>query len=329
MQKLLLIDGNAIVHRAFHAYPPFTDKDGNIINAIYGFYAILIKLFEEVKPDYVTICFDRGAPTFRMSMYTGYHANRPKMSDDLAPQVPRLHASLDVLGVPHYGVEGYEADDLIGTLAKQAVEGYESGVMSNEKKTTHNSSPITHNLDVIIVTGDRDLLQLINPHVKVLMPITGITKSIVMDEKAVEEKYGVKPSQFIDYKALVGDQSDGYPGVTGIGPKTAAGLLQKYETLESLYTHLSDLKPEVAQKLATDAEQCALAKKLATIQVDAPVHLELDKAAVDHFTKEKFLQAFEPFGFASLKKRLGFAKDEEKPLVKQESKKNDNQLELL
>src|SRR6185312_6961102 len=160
-------DGNAILHRAFHAYPGFTDKEGNIVNAVYGFYAMMLKLFEEVQPDYLTICFDRGEPTFRMNMYAGYHANRPKMSDDLSPQVPRLHDSLDQLKVPHYGVDGYEADDLLGTLSLQAKE---------------------KGLDTIIVTGDRDLLQLVNGVVKVLMPIIGITKTLLMDEQAVEEK---------------------------------------------------------------------------------------------------------------------------------------------
>ncbi|HEX7042551.1 MAG TPA: 5'-3' exonuclease H3TH domain-containing protein [Patescibacteria group bacterium] len=308
MKKLLLIDGNAILHRAFHAYPAFTDKEGKIINAIYGFYAMMIKLFEEIKPDYLTICFDRGEPTFRMNMYTGYHANRPKMSDDLAPQVPRLHESLDVLGIPHYGVDGYEADDLIGTLSFEAKE---------------------KGLETIIVTGDRDLLQLVNSHVKVLMPITGITKSIIMDERAIEEKYGVKASQFIDYKALVGDQSDGYPGVSGIGPKTASGLLQKFGTLEHLYAHLGEVKEEIAQKLARDAEQCALAKKLATIQLDAPVHLEIDKADIENFTKEKFFKAFIPFGFNSLKKRLEKMDIKEGNINGEVNTTNKNQLELL
>lgn len=311
MSTLLLIDGNAIIHRAFHAYPPFTDTEGKIVNAIYGFYAMMLKLFEEVHPDYLTICFDRGEPTFRMNMYVGYHANRPKMSDDLAPQVPRLHESLDILGVPHYGVDGYEADDLVGTLSKEAKE---------------------KGLETIIVTGDRDLLQLVNGHVKVLMPITGITKSVMMDEQAIEEKYGVKASQFIDYKALVGDQSDGYPGVTGIGPKTAASLLQQYDSFENLYKHLGDLKPELAQKFATDAEQASLAKTLATIHVDAPVHLELEKADVKNFTKERFAEVFDIFGFNSLKKRIGFAPEEPKQqetTAKKQTKKSENQLELL
>jgi DNA polymerase-1 len=173
------------------------------------------------------------------------------------------------------------------------------------------------------------------------MPITGITKSVVMDGPAVEEKYGVKPSQFIDYKALVGDQSDGYPGVAGIGPKTAAGLLQQFGSLENLYTHLGDLKPEIAQKLATDAEQCALAKQLATIHTDAPVHLELEKAEVSHFTKEKFLGIFDNFGFNSLKKRLLKEESNEthepkepkgSPQKNSNTKKeikNEDQLELL
>lgn len=338
MPKLLLIDGNAILHRAYHAYPPtFSDKDGNPTNAIYGFYAMLLKVLEEQKPDYLTICFDRGEPTFRMNMYAGYHANRPKMSDDLSPQVPRLHSSLDVIGIPHFGIEGYEADDLIGTLAKQATE-----INTNIQYPISNKP---EKLETVILTGDRDLLQLINPYVTILMPITGITKSVVMDEKSVEEKYGVKPSQFIDYKALVGDQSDGYPGVSGIGPKTAAGLLQQFGSLENLYAHLADIKPEVAQKLATDAEQCGLAKQLATIHTDAPVHLDLEKAKMENFEPEKFMEVFEEFNIHSLVKRLVGAfetketkgtneteetkeEKENSSLVRSNDKKSD-QLELL
>src|SRR5579872_4532375 len=151
MQKLLLIDGNAILHRAFHAYPPvFSDKKGNPTNAIYGFYAMLLKVLEEVKPDYLTICFDQGAPTFRMNMYAGYHANRPKMQDTLGAQVQPLRDSLAKIGIPVDAVDGYEADDLIGTLAAQAVGSYEKGVMS-KKKSTYNPSPMSHNLDVIIL----------------------------------------------------------------------------------------------------------------------------------------------------------------------------------
>src|SRR5258706_13442190 len=150
MSKLLLIDGNAILHRAFHAYPPvFSDKDGNPTNAIYGFYAMLLKVIEDVRPDLLTICFDQGAPTFRMNLYAGYHANRPKMQDNLGAQVEPLRDSLKKIGIPVDAVDGYEADDLIGTLSYQAKE---------------------KGLDTIILTGDRDLLQLVNDHTKILMP---------------------------------------------------------------------------------------------------------------------------------------------------------------
>lgn len=312
MPTFLLIDGNAILHRAFHAYPGFTDKEGNMVNAVYGFYAMTLKLLEEVQPAYLCVCWDKGAPTFRMNMYAGYHANRPKMQDDLALQVPRLQESLEKLGIPQYGVEGYEADDLLGTLS----------VLARSKDLKEK------NLDVVIVTGDRDLLQLVNGRVKLLMPITGITKSVVMGEKEVEEKYGVTPSQFIDYKALVGDQSDNYPGVSGIGPKTAAGLLQKHKTLENLYKHMGDIKPELAEKLAKDAEQCALAKLLATIHTDAPIHLDLEKADIHNFPKEKFIHIFEDFGFNSLIKRLGGPKVHQ-PLAEKEKKTQNPQMELL
>lgn len=289
MKKLLLIDGNAILHRAYHAYPPnFTDKEGNPTNAIYGFYAMLIKLLQDVKPEYLAIAFDRGAPTFRMSMYAGYHANRPKMSDDLHPQVPRLQASLEEIGIPLYGIEGYEADDLLGSLSVLA------------KK---------QDVETIIVTGDRDLLQLVNEQVKIMMPLVGITKTALFDERRVEEKYGIKPSQIIDYKALVGDASDNYPGVTGIGPKGAAALLQKYGTFENIYTHVNELPEGLGQKLAVDAEQAALAKKLATIQCDAPVHLKLKDCEVKKFSNDKFAKVFDELGFESLKKRMVVEED--------------------
>lgn len=319
MQKLLLIDGNAILHRAFHAYPPtFSDKEGNPTNAIYGFYAMLLKVMEEVKPDLLTICFDQGAPTFRMNLYAGYHANRPKMADTLSPQVEPLRASLKQIGIPINAIDGYEADDLIGTLSGQAK---------------------AKGLDTVILTGDRDLLQLVNGSVKLLMPVTGITKSVLMGAKEVEEKYGIRPDQVIDYKSLVGDPSDNYPGVGGIGPKTAAHLLQKFDSLENLYIHLGDVKPEIAQKLANDAEQAMLCKKLATIHMDVPVHLDTKAADVSNFTLEKFLAVFDAFNIHSLVKRLGTVLGEEALNIKEKKEvatkdkkkeqKSDNQLELL
>ncbi|HET9946971.1 MAG TPA: 5'-3' exonuclease H3TH domain-containing protein [Patescibacteria group bacterium] len=308
MKQLLLIDGNAILHRAYHAYPPnFTDKEGNPTNAIYGFFAMLLKVLEEVKPDYLAICFDRGAPTFRMNMYAGYHANRPKMSDDLSPQVPRLQAALEAVGIPLFAIDGYEADDLLGTLS----------VLASKE-----------DIETMILTGDRDLLQLVNKKVRILMPLVGITKTALFDEDKVEEKYGVTPSQIIDYKALVGDASDNYPGVSGIGPKTASQLLQKYESFENLYKKIGELPPQIGEKLATDAEQASLARQLATIHTSAPVHLQLKE--VNDLPREKFEEVFESFGFDSLKKRLmGISVIHSEQQEKESSQATSLQLDLL
>jgi DNA polymerase-1 len=218
---------------------------------------------------------------------------------------------LETLRVPIFAITGYEGDDLVGTIAHKAV-------------TDHSVE------DVIIVTGDRDLLQLVNPHVKVLMPITGITKTVIFNEAAVEEKYGVRPDQFIDYKALIGDQSDGYPGVTGIGPKTAANLLKEYGTFENLYMHVGELPEKTGLKLATDAEQAALAKKLATILLDAPLQFDLDACQLDKLDFMRLREVFAAHSFTSLIAKLDTRYPERvKQKMKEQKKKNENQLELL
>lgn len=314
MKKLVLIDGNAILHRAFHAYPGFTDKNGELVNAVYGFCAMFLKILQDQNPNYIVVCFDRPKPTFRKQLYVGYQAKRPKMDDTLVPQIVRIHEVLEKMRVAIFEVDGYEADDLIGTIARQAKEGKLDG-----------------GLETIIVSGDRDMMQLVNSHVKVLMPLVGMTTTTLYDSKKVEEKFGLKPSQFVDYKALVGDASDNYPGVSGIGPKTASNLLKEYETFENLYQHISELPDKIATKLANDAEQAALAKKLATIDTNAPITLDLEKCDCLQFDKKATLQAFEEFGFKSLIKRL---MGEEVPLKvqkkKEEKKKvEDQQLGLL
>lgn len=308
MKKLLIIDGNAMVHRAYHALPPLTDKQGQVVNAVYGFFSMLIKVLDEVKPEYLIVCFDRPKPTFRKALYSGYQANRPKMADDLSGQITILHEALEKNNITIFELDGYEADDLIGTLAHQAV------------KTEH--------LEVKIVTGDRDLLQLVNPHVHILFPILGITKMTEYDEKAVEEKFGVTPKQFVDYKALIGDASDGYPGVTGIGPKTAVNLIKKFDTFENIYLKIGDVQPKIAEKLAKDAEQAALAKQLAQILTDVPITLHIKKCDVDHLEKETMARVFEDLSFESLKKRLDAIKII-KSKKEKEKEKMGSQMSLL
>ena len=306
MKKLVLIDGNAILHRAFHALPPLNNKEGQPTNAVYGFFSMLFKIIDDLKPEYLIVCFDRKKPTFRKQMYVGYQAKRPKMSDDLIPQVDIVYKALDKAKINHLGIDGYEADDLIGTLSKEGAE---------------------KNFQVIIVSGDRDLLQLVNSHVLMLAPVVGISKMTLFDEAKVREKYGLNPPQIVDYKALVGDSSDNYPGVLGIGPKTASGLLKKYESLENLYKHISELPMPLQEKLAQDAEQAALAKLLATIVKDAPVKIEEDKASVINMDKEGLKKVFDRLGFKSLLDRFPKAPEVKNEEIKKE--KESDQLGLL
>lgn len=321
MKKLILIDGNAMLHRAYHALPPLTDKEGEPVQAVYGFFSILLGLIADQNPEYLIVCFDRPKPTFRQQLYAGYHEHRPALAEDFVPQIVKVHEIVEQMKIPIFEMDGYEADDLIGTIASQSVKRKEK----SEKDE----------IEVNIVSGDRDLLQLVNSHVKMLAPITGIKNLFVYDERAVEEKFGVKPSQFVDYKALIGDQSDGYPGVTGIGPKTAANLIKEFGTFENLYQHLGDVSPKTAEKLAKDAEQAALAKKLATIITDAPIQFDVKKCAVSDFDKTAAQQAFEKLGFKSLITRLsnGSAEvpkvSEVSKVSKGEKEKKNEQLGLL
>lgn len=312
MKKLILIDGNALLHRAYHAMPGLTNSHGEAVGAVYGFFAMFLNLLNDHQPSHIVVAFDRSKPTVRQSMFAGYHENRPPMDGDLSSQVAIIDDLLEKAHVMIASAEGYEGDDVIGTFARQAVE----------------TDPET---EVMVVTGDRDLLQLVTSRVKVLMTITGITKTALFDEEAVEEKYGVTPSQFIDYKALIGDPSDGYPGITGIGPKTAASLLKEYGTFESLYQRIGELPEKTALKLATDAEQGALAKQLATIITDAPVHLRFEDCQVEEIDFTTLREEFEKHNFNSLLKRLDARYPEElkKPKKKKKTPEDDGQLGLL
>ncbi|MEK7450845.1 MAG: 5'-3' exonuclease H3TH domain-containing protein, partial [Patescibacteria group bacterium] len=296
MDKLILIDGNAILHRGFHAMPPFTSPDGRLVNAVYGFFSMFLKIIQDFKPSYIVVCFDRPKPTFRKLLYVGYQAKRPKMSDDLVPQIAIVHEILKKAKIEIFEVDGYEADDLIGTLATKAVSGKLDG-----------------KLEVVIVSGDRDMLQLINSQVTAAMPITGITNMTVFDERKTEEKYQVKPAQIIDYKSLVGDPSDNYSGVSGIGPKTAVNLLKEFDTLENIYKNLDNIQkknPNLALKLAEGGESAGLAKKLATIVTDAPITLDIEKCSMFHFDMAGIKEEFEKLSFKSLLKRLEVKKSD-------------------
>ena len=252
--KLLVLDGNSIANRAFYGIKLLTTKDGRYTNAIYGFMNILLNLLREHDPDEVAVAFDLKAPTFRHKMFSGYKATRHGMPQELADQMPVLKELLSDLGFAMVSLEGYEADDLLGTLSAAAAARGD---------------------DCLIATGDRDSLQLVNDHVTVLLAATrmGHSETVVMDEAAVKEKYGVSPKQLIDVKSLMGDASDNIPGVPGVGEKTALDLIQRFDSLDGVYRHLEDkaVKPGVRAKLAAGEASARMSRELAEICCAAPI----------------------------------------------------------
>lgn len=311
MKRLVLIDGNAILHRAFHALPPLTTSNGELVNAVFGFTSMLLRVFEELRPEYVAVCFDRPAPTFRKKKFDNYQAQRPEMSQDLFGQIERVKQVVVTMNIPIYEMDGFEADDVIGTISKQA--GKEG-------------------LETVIVTGDRDIMQLVDENTKVFAPIKGLSDAKMFDEKGVFERMGVMPIQIPDYKGLVGDSSDNYPGVSGIGPKTATDLLLKYKTLKNIYDNLDKIPGKTGEKLKNDKENADLSFYLATIVRDAPVKLELSKCKLTDYDWEKVAELFDELEFRSLIPRLpkdvhDFAKG--KAEEKKEDIKDDRQMSLL
>lgn len=272
--RLVLIDGNAILHRAYHALPPLTAPDGSVVNAVYGFVSILIKIFNDLRPAYMAVAFDRPEPTFRKTLYKEYQATRPKMEDNLSSQVALVHDVVAAFGIPIYEAAGYEADDVIGTLCRKTKD------------------------DVVIVTGDRDILQLVDGRVRVFMPTKGLSEGKLFGEAEVIEKMGVAPKQIPDLKALMGDTSDNYPGVPGIGPKTAVKLLAEYGSVEKL----------LEAKKINEAEAARLGLNLATIRTDAPVVIG-ELAPITTLDTPEARAKLEALHFPSLIKRLTGGKE--------------------
>ncbi len=282
-KTLVLLDGNALIHRAYHALPPLTAKNGEVVHAVYGFTMTLLSVLEKFKPDYIAASFDLAGPTFRDEMYEDYKATRVAAPDDLYAQIPLVKKVVEAFNIPIYELAGYEADDCVGAIAKQA--GKEG-------------------VDVIIVTGDNDALQLVDSYIKVFSIRKGLKDLVLYDEAAVQAKYGFGPSQIPDYKGIAGDQSDNIPGVAGIGEKGATGLLQEFGTLENIYAHLGEVKESLRKKLEVGKEKAFLSKKLGTIDIAAPVKLDLAACLTHDFDREKVVEMFSQFEFFSLIKRI-------------------------
>ncbi|MBI4285747.1 MAG: DNA polymerase I [Chloroflexi bacterium] len=290
--RILLFDANALIHRAFHAIPnPFTvSKTGEIVTAVYGFTQMLIKALADLKPQYAACAFDARAKTFRHEQFEAYKQNRPKMADELAAQFPRVRQIVEAFNMPIFVLDGYEADDILGSLARQAAA---SGV------------------ETVIVTGDADAMQLVTPDVKVFTPGKTFSEVKLYDEEAVLLKYGVRPVQIPDFKGLVGDPSDNIPGVRGIGEKTAVRLLTEFGSIDEVYHHLDRVAPPKTQELLGQQKEIALqSKQLATIDTSAPVTLDLEACRLSAYDRNRVVALFRELEFTSLLKRLPSIEEE-------------------
>lgn len=287
-QRLLIIDGNALIHRSFHALPPLNNLKGEPVNAVYGFATTLLKAWKELKPTHIVATFDLKGPTFRKEMFDGYKATRVKAPDELYDQIPRVKEMVEAFDIPMYAMQGFEADDMIGTITKHLPK-----------------------VEKIILTGDMDTTQLVDAKTKIYTLRKGVTDTILLDADGVKEKFGVKPDQMIDYKALRGDPSDNIPGVKGVGEKTAADLIQKFGTIEKLYTALADntkaareLKDSLKEKLLTHKTDAFMSKELATIKRDVPFEFDFDRTAVHTYDRNRVVDIFHELNFKSLLNKL-------------------------
>ncbi|GAC1621241.1 MAG: hypothetical protein NVS4B11_14100 [Ktedonobacteraceae bacterium] len=283
-KKLVLFDGHAMVHRAFHAVPEdLSTSAGEPVNATFGFTSMLMKALSEERPDYIAMTFDRPTPTFRHIQFTPYKAHRPTMPDNMRPQFGRIREVVQAFGIPIYEKDGFEADDVLGTLSVQAK---------------------TLGVDTIIYTGDMDTLQLVNEHVMVKVAKRGISEVTEYNVPEVEARYGFMPQKLPDFKGLVGDKSDNIPGVPGIGEKTASRLIAEYGDLEGILAHTDALKPKEQKLLREWAEQARQSKYLATIVLDVPVQLDLEACRPDKINSEHALAIFRELGFRSLVEKV-------------------------
>jgi DNA polymerase-1 len=283
-KKLVLIDGHALAYRAYHALPDeLKTSRGELTNAIYGFTSMLLNVLRDEEPTHIAVAFDKG-PTFRHEIFDEYKAHRAKMPDEMRTQMDRVREVVRVLDIPIYEEEGYEADDLLGTLARQAEE---------------------QGADTLIVTGDMDLLQLVDEHTRVLTSRWRFSDTVIYDVERVKERYdGLDPGQLVDYRGLMGDKSDNIPGVYGVGEKTATKLLKRYRSLDEIYRHLDEVSARFRNRLEEGREQAFLSRRLAQIVRDAPVQLDLEACRVRTFDYDEVLDLFHELEFTSLIDRL-------------------------
>lgn len=284
-EKFVMIDGNSIANRAFYALPLLSNASGTYTNAVYGFTNMLMKILEDEKPTHILVAFDAGKIVFRHQDFKEYKGTRQKTPSELSEQFPLIKEVLDALSIQRFELEGYEADDIIGTLSKEAEK---SGIPT------------------LIVTGDKDMLQLVSDHVRVALTRKGISETEVYDIKAVDEKYGLTPAQIIDLKGLMGDSSDNIPGIPGVGEKTALKLLHQFGSVEKVLENTDQISGQkLKEKVEQHKEQALLSKQLATIFRDTPVNIQLEELQYHGYDPEKVAPVFKQLEFHSLLERIG------------------------
>jgi len=293
-KRLIIIDGNSVIHRAYHALPRLSTKDGVLVNAVYGFLLVFLKAVKEFNPDCIVAVFDFPAPTFRHKKFEQYKAKRPPAPKELYEQIPMVKRFLDVFNVAFYEKEGFEADDLLGTVSLQFV-----------RKQAFPPA------EVIIISGDNDVLQLVDKSTKAYILSKGIKDTVLYDEALVKEKYeGLEPFQLDDYKGLRGDPSDNIPGVRGVGEKTAIDLMKKFGSLDNIYSAISQGNwkgkiPEGTKKILEEhKEEAFFSKALAGISRDVPIDFNLKDCQWKEYNKEKVVNMLNEYEFFSLISRL-------------------------
>ncbi len=290
-ERYMLIDGNAFIHRGYHAVPFLTTKTGEQTNAVFGFTTIVLKAIKELKPTHIACTFDLAGPTFRHKQYEGYKATRVKADQALYDQIPRVKEVVRALNIPIFEQEGYEADDCLGTLARVLHTAYPSA-------------------EIIIATGDLDTLQLVNHVIKVYTLRKGIADTTIYDAKAVRERYGLNPEQLIDYRGLIGDASDNIPGVKGIGEKGASELIKDFGSIKNLYTEIREkrienrIKPRILQLLIDQEEQARMSYELSVIDKNVPIEIKVPQYEFTEKHKQEIFKLFQALEFRSLLSKL-------------------------
>src|SRR6476659_5295170 len=280
----MLLDGYGLVYRGYFALPPLTTSRGDLVNGAFGFASIVLRGLQDLQPDYLAVSFDLPGPTFRHEQYAEYKATRVRMPDDLRDQFPMVREVVKALRIPVYEMQGYEADDVIGTITRQMD---------------------ALDIETTIVTVDLDMLQLVTPKTRLMTTRSGVENTVIYDVAKIDERFGLRPDQMIDYKALKGDPTDNIPGVPGVGEKTAAKLIREFGSLDAMFARIDEVTPEkLRDKLREHFDQIQMGRELSRIIRDLPIQIDLEAARLGDYDRDTVVRLFREYEFRTLIERL-------------------------